>query len=253
MSTSSSPNDLNRQHAVVIGASMAGLLAARVLSDHFKEVTIIERDRLSEQVEPRKGVLQGRHVHILLMRGELILRELFPDLYTTLAQEGAVPVTSDEVQWYDAGLWKGSSPNPIKGYAASRPFLEQHVRRFVEARANVRFITGCEVNRLYTSKESRHISGVSLIHNKEDRREVILTADLVAGVPRVRQRSRRPRHRGCRLCHAHLSPPTLLRAQLETVTHLSHPSPGKAEWPGVPHRRRPLDGHAGRPVTRLPT
>jgi len=178
-STSSSPNNLDHQHAVVIGASMAGLLAARVLSDHFEQVTIIERDWPSEQIEPRKGVPQGRHVHILLMQGELILRDLFPDLYPTLAQEGAVPVASDEVQWYDAGLWKGPSPNPIKGYAASRPFLEQYVRRFVEARANVRFLHGCEVNGLYASKESRRITGVSLIHSNEDRRAETLTADLV--------------------------------------------------------------------------
>src|SRR5689334_20796755 len=85
----STQNKLNLHHAVVIGASMAGLLAARVLSEHFEQVTVIERDRRSERGEPRKGVPQGRHVHILLMQGELILRELFPDLYTTLAQAGA--------------------------------------------------------------------------------------------------------------------------------------------------------------------
>src|SRR5260370_10400386 len=101
------------------------------------------------------------------MQGELILRDLFPDLYPTLAQEGAVPVASDEVQWYDAGLWKGPSPNPIKGYAASRPFLEQYVRRFVEARANVRFLHGCEVNGLSASKQCRRINGMSLIHGHQ--------------------------------------------------------------------------------------
>ncbi len=88
----------SNQHAVVIGASMAGLLAARVLSEHFDQVTIIERDQLSEQVEPRKGVPQGQHAHILLMKGETILRELFPDLYATFAQDGAVPLTSADVR-----------------------------------------------------------------------------------------------------------------------------------------------------------
>ncbi len=172
-------HEFDRQHAVVIGASMAGLLAARVLSDHFEQVTILERDQLSEQREPRKGVPQGRHVHILLMRGELILRELFPDLYTALEQEGAVPVSSDEVQWYDGGQWKAASPNPLKSYAASRPFLEQYVRRFVEARANVRFLHGCEVNSLYANEDSKRITGVSLIRINEARREETLTADLV--------------------------------------------------------------------------
>jgi 2-polyprenyl-6-methoxyphenol hydroxylase-like FAD-dependent oxidoreductase len=58
-------NASGNRHAVVIGASMAGLLAARVLSDHFEQVTIIERDQLPEGGEPRKGVPQERHAHIL--------------------------------------------------------------------------------------------------------------------------------------------------------------------------------------------
>ena len=43
----------DRRHAVVIGGSMAGLLAARVLSDHFAQVTIIERDNLTGEAEAR--------------------------------------------------------------------------------------------------------------------------------------------------------------------------------------------------------
>ncbi len=167
------------QHAVVIGASMAGLLAARVLSEHFDQVTIIERDQLSEQVEPRKGVPQGQHVHILLMKGETILRELFPALYETFAQDGAVPLTSADVQWYDFGVWKAHSPDPIKAYCGSRPFLEQYVRRFLATRANVRFIDGCEVNRLCTNEDHKRITGVSLVHRGTERHEENLAADLV--------------------------------------------------------------------------
>jgi 2-polyprenyl-6-methoxyphenol hydroxylase-like FAD-dependent oxidoreductase len=169
----------SNQHAVVIGASMAGLLAARVLSEHFEQVTIIERDRLSEQVEPRKGVPQGQHVHILLMKGETILRELFPALYETFAQDGAVPLTSADVQWYDFGVWKAPSPDSIKAYCGSRPFLEQYVRRFLAARANVRFIDGCEVNRLCANEDHTRVMGVSLVHHSPERHEEDLAADLV--------------------------------------------------------------------------
>ena len=169
----------SNQHAVVIGASMAGLLAARVLSEHFDQVTIIERDQLPEQVEPRKGVPQGQHAHILLMKGETILRELFPDLYATFAQDGAVPLTSADVRWYDFGVWKAPSPDPIKSYCGSRPFLEQHVRRFLTARANVRFIDGCEVNRLCTNENHTRVTGVSLVHRRTERHEEDLAADLV--------------------------------------------------------------------------
>ncbi|MDQ4103512.1 MAG: NAD(P)-binding protein [Actinomycetota bacterium] len=65
-------------HAIVIGASMAGLLAARVLSDAYHRVTVLERDALPAIGEHRKGVPQGRHVHGLLPRGEQICDELFP-------------------------------------------------------------------------------------------------------------------------------------------------------------------------------
>ena len=80
----------DRHHAVVIGGSMAGLLAARVLSDHFEQVTMIERDTLTSEFKPRKGVPQGRHVHGLLARGVVIMGEYFPDLFPTLAQDGAI-------------------------------------------------------------------------------------------------------------------------------------------------------------------
>ncbi len=54
---------MERDHAIVVGASMAGLLAARVLSDHFARVTILERDPLPQGPEVRKAVPQGAHTH----------------------------------------------------------------------------------------------------------------------------------------------------------------------------------------------
>ncbi len=66
------------RHAVVLGGSLAGLLAARVLSDHFERVTLIERDVYPETSETRRGIPQANHVHGLLLRGRQILEELFP-------------------------------------------------------------------------------------------------------------------------------------------------------------------------------
>ena len=66
------------KHAVVIGASMGGLLAARALSDYFETVTIIERDVFPKQDLPRKGVPQGRHAHGLLARGRNVIEAFFP-------------------------------------------------------------------------------------------------------------------------------------------------------------------------------
>src|SRR2546421_9013726 len=65
----------DRQHALVIGASMAGLVAARILSDYFELVTVLERDQLPTHAEARKGVPQGRHVNLLMCRGADIIWE----------------------------------------------------------------------------------------------------------------------------------------------------------------------------------
>ena len=78
-------------HAVVLGASMGGLLAARVLADAFRRVTLVERDPLPQSALDRKGVPQGRHTHGLLPRGAQILDELFPGLLAGLVADG-VPV-----------------------------------------------------------------------------------------------------------------------------------------------------------------
>ena len=59
--------------AVVLGASMAGLLAARVLADAYRQVTVVDRDQLPEESTQRRGVPQGYHLHALLARGQQAL------------------------------------------------------------------------------------------------------------------------------------------------------------------------------------
>jgi glycine/D-amino acid oxidase-like deaminating enzyme len=72
------------EHAIVIGGSMAGLLAARSLSDHFSRVTLIERDKFSDAPESRRGQPQTRHLHGLLAGGRTILETYFPGLTASL-------------------------------------------------------------------------------------------------------------------------------------------------------------------------
>jgi 2-polyprenyl-6-methoxyphenol hydroxylase-like FAD-dependent oxidoreductase len=76
--------------AIVIGASMGGLLAARILSDYYEQVTLIERDLLPVSPEPRKGVPQARHAHAVLAKGQEILELLFPGLTQQLVSQGAI-------------------------------------------------------------------------------------------------------------------------------------------------------------------
>jgi 2-polyprenyl-6-methoxyphenol hydroxylase-like FAD-dependent oxidoreductase len=173
------PKMQKNQHAVVIGASMAGLVAARVLSDHFEQVTIIERDQLPEQVEARKGVPQGQHVHAILAKGADVLTKLFPGLFEALTQSGALRFSTADIKSYQLGAWSERFPIPTYSYTQSRPFLEQRVRNFLAARSNVRFLTTCQVTRLLATEDSRHITGVYLHYRSEEQREEELAADLV--------------------------------------------------------------------------
>jgi len=82
------PQELG-ERAVVLGASMGGLLAARVLADFFRTVTVVERDVLQDDPANRRGVPQGRHAHLVLPRGAQILDELFPGILNGLVVDGA--------------------------------------------------------------------------------------------------------------------------------------------------------------------
>ena len=85
------PSRIGKQ-AVVVGAGIGGLTAARVVADYFERVVVLERDALPERVEPRAGVPQGRHIHGLLAGGQRALDDLFPGFMHDLVQTGAVPL-----------------------------------------------------------------------------------------------------------------------------------------------------------------
>src|SRR4249920_174399 len=82
---------MSGHHAIVIGGSIGGLLAAEVLCARFERVTLVERDRLPQGAVPRKGVPQSRQTHGLLAGGRQALEHLFPGLTAELISEGAVP------------------------------------------------------------------------------------------------------------------------------------------------------------------
>lgn len=152
------------RRAVVIGGSMAGLLAARVLADHFAEVIVLERDALSAVGDgPRKGVPQGRHLHALLARGLQIVEQLFPGLTAELEAGGAL--SSDPGLggiWYQAGGYKAHVTTGVRSLSMSRPFLEGAVRRHLLALPNVRCREAVDVCGLAADDGSAFISGVQV-------------------------------------------------------------------------------------------
>lgn len=152
-----------RDHAVVIGASLGGLLAARVLAETFGQVTLLERDLLPEVGEGRRGVPQGRHAHGLLGRGREVLEELFPGLTGDLVALGARSGdTQAQVRWYGGGQALCQAGSGLTGLAVSRPLLEGYVRGRVRALPNVQVFEGAVVRDLVTTPGGARVVGVRL-------------------------------------------------------------------------------------------
>ncbi|WP_236242086.1 NAD(P)/FAD-dependent oxidoreductase [Streptomyces sp. CC228A] len=133
------------RHAVVVGGGVAGLLAARALADHAERVTVVERDRFPQEPEPRAGVPQGRHIHVLLASGQQALEQLLPGVVEELRAAGAprVGVPRDMVQ-HQAGMWYRRTEATFHFFCGSRPLLEHVVRRRVLADPRVEALEGTE-------------------------------------------------------------------------------------------------------------
>ncbi len=127
-----------REHAVVIGGSLAGLLDAAALSAHFERVTIVERDALPSDAACRKGVPQDRHGHGLLAGGYDAIAALVPEFESDIRAHGAVvgDVIRD-VRWFYFGGYKARFESGLGGALMSRPLIESLIRRRVLGRDNV--------------------------------------------------------------------------------------------------------------------
>jgi 2-polyprenyl-6-methoxyphenol hydroxylase-like FAD-dependent oxidoreductase len=165
------------ERAVVIGGSMAGLLAARALSDFYGTVTVLERDAFPVSDLPRKGVPQGRHAHGLLARGRSVIERFFPGWTDEVVASGGVRGDiAGDVHWIGHGVTIKSAPSDLVGLLASRPVLEGHVRRRLLTLSNVRAIENCAVQGLIASDDRSAIKGVrARIGNIEQ----VIEADLV--------------------------------------------------------------------------
>ncbi|WP_216641711.1 NAD(P)/FAD-dependent oxidoreductase [Pandoraea apista] len=151
--------------AIVIGAGMAALLAAHVLTGHFEEVCLVERDDLPMRPGPRAGVPQGQFVHQLLMRGRRTLDALFPELGQSLLDAGAVPLDwYRSVRWFSAAGWMPAAGEGFVTWSTSRDLLEFAVRQRVLAERRITIMPGCEVTGLRVDTARTHVCGVSIRH-----------------------------------------------------------------------------------------
>ena len=140
------------EKAIVIGASMSGLLAARVLSDFYDEVIILERDTFSDQIENRRGVPQGRHAHAILSGGSQALERQFPGITEELVQAGAIlSDVSNDGRWFFEGAALKRTPSSTRAILASRPLLECTIRNQVRSLPGVTIKEGQSVKHLHYS------------------------------------------------------------------------------------------------------
>jgi len=164
------------RHAVVIGGSLAGLCAARVLADHVEAVTVVDRDDFPAEPAVRKGQPQAHHLHVLIPAGQQTLDRLFPGLMDELHEHGAVPVAAPtEVLYLSPTGWRDRFPATHRLVGASRELIDWAVRRRLAEDGRVRFRTGHEVVGLVPADGAEAIGGV-LLHGPSASR---LAADLV--------------------------------------------------------------------------
>ena len=184
-STDPTAKALPRRHAVVVGGSLAGMLAARVLADHFDGVTLLERDRFTETPAARKGLPQGRHVHVLLERGRGAMERFLPGLTGELVRAGAKPLDATrDVAWMNPYGWYVRFPGDLLLLASTRDLIDWGVRGRVAALPNVRIHQGADVAGLIRGPgDGARVAGVRLRSRtadaEVDRGGAELAADLV--------------------------------------------------------------------------
>ncbi|CDO87449.1 2-polyprenyl-6-methoxyphenol hydroxylase-like oxidoreductase [Mycobacterium triplex] len=172
--------------AIVLGASIAGLLAARVLAESYDQVTVVERDTLPGQPVPRRGVPQGVMPHIPAARGMRIMDRLFPGFLDELVAAGArvwddgdlsrLCVTFSGHQFQRSG--RIPDPESLAMYYVHRVFLEWSLRRRVTAIPNVTIVDGHDAVRLTSTVRRDRVTGVVVAHRASGT-ETSLNADLV--------------------------------------------------------------------------
>jgi 2-polyprenyl-6-methoxyphenol hydroxylase-like FAD-dependent oxidoreductase len=181
----------NRDHAVVLGGSITGLLAARVLASEYANVIVVERDRLPSQTAHRRGVPQGHHVHGILPRGRQVMEDLLPGLTAQMVAQGGLPADIlGNVRWYLGGRRLRPAETGLTMVSASRPLLEGAVRARVRELPNVTVLDGYDIVGLRASRDRRRVTGarVTSVHGEGSR---VLPADLV--VDATGRGSRAPR------------------------------------------------------------
>ena len=171
MRTSTSPGE---KVAIVIGASITGLMAAKVLSKYYSRVLILEKDEVGEEAVSRKGQPHTRHLHGLLPAGLNVMRSYFPDLLEELEQGGANIVDfAGGMHWFTHGGYRKSFHIGMPSVSASRPLLEKTIRKNVLKEPGIELKDRTQVLKLFYDPKSKSVKGLEIQHLDEKESAIV--------------------------------------------------------------------------------
>lgn len=127
-----------KQHAIVLGGSIGGLMTARVLSDYYKKVTIIEKDKVIFAPETRKGQPHAKHLHSLQYVALNAILKYFPNLKKQLINQGGIEIDLiNSLNYYSHGGFKKKFNIGKNVVSTSRILLEHLIRENTLAIPNI--------------------------------------------------------------------------------------------------------------------
>ena len=166
----------NGSRAIVVGASISGLLTGSVLKKYFDEVILIDKEELNAGPNPRKAVPQGNHTHAILTPTIKMLKKYLPEVMENLRAAGAQLADAGE-NWrfhvHGNYLSNGKAGQALIG--STRPFFEHHVRQTVADMPGLEILTATTFKSWLTTADGKGVSGI-VVDDRQGERE--LTADL---------------------------------------------------------------------------
>ncbi len=234
-----------QDHALVIGASISGLVTAHILSQYFAQVTIIERDKLPDTIDVRAGLPQARHLHLLLMRGARELESLLPGISQALVDHGAQDIDlMNDYRYLMAGGWAKPHQSTHRTISASRPLYDWVLLQRLRQNPKIRIETQTDV--LSLVGDMRHVRGINTKRRDSGVEQQFLAEILVDCSGRSSKLDQWLQALGCPQV-----PETVVASNVGYCSRLYAKPADWQEWKGLFVRQQPLINPRGAILTEI--